>query len=96
CYRDWSSDVCSSDLRLPKGLAVQLFGPVPIDPNRRREQLRRKHDESARSDYGRGGNGVHGWLRRVAMAHPSHCSTNMIGMVVYRSEERRVGKECRE
>src|SRR5438128_12166097 len=60
CYRDWSSDVCSSDLT------------VPLNP--------RRNTQTAACPRSR-----QSWL----IQHPSNspCAA--------RSEERRVGKECR-
>src|SRR5207245_3807387 len=55
CYRDWSSDVCSSDLE--RWALTPPFHPCPAQP---------------------------AWERR-AEGFPPAC----------RSEERRVGKECR-
>src|SRR5216684_2498716 len=60
CSRDWSSDVCSSDL-VPSATGL---GTVAIDP------------EETASDQ-----------------RPRSCSTDQ--SPPYRSEERRVGKECR-
>src|SRR5207245_7088658 len=59
CYRDWSSDVCSSDLKSP-AIDVKVAG--------------------AKLE----------WFRR----HASQVSGPM-SWVASRSEERRVGKECR-
>src|SRR5207245_4238707 len=67
CYRDWSSDVCSSDLpRYPARGAAR----VPPQPHPRRRGRRADCDGCARG------------AARVGRAGP-------------RSEERRVGKECR-
>src|SRR5207245_5996979 len=59
CYRDWSSDVCSSDLRLAK-LEISLSRDVPCTSNPR--------------------------LSSNSARYAPSCP---------RSEERRVGKECR-
>src|SRR3989449_6797110 len=70
CSRDWSSDVCSSD----------LLGSTD-----------RGGEEQQRERWEKGGHERHGVLperrRWVAAAKP--------GPVTRRSEERRVGKECR-
>src|SRR5436305_3027630 len=68
CGRDWSSDVCSSDLKrllLLKHMRIQRELEVPLallgfDPGRARQDC-----------------------------------NNVIIMALFRSEERRVGKECR-
>src|SRR5207245_6055319 len=59
CYRDWSSDVCSSDLVL--GAVGDLHEPTRVD--------------------------------RAHIAGPEPAVVELLGGV--RSEERRVGKECR-
>src|SRR5690554_7149149 len=77
CGRDWSSDVCSSDLRyLSKVLLIELehqplntdlrLGSVKIHPRRR--------------------HGVTGHFNKVSVTEK---------LMESRSEERRVGKECR-
>src|SRR5207245_3535200 len=74
CYRDWSSDVCSSDL-LRAYDAVQLAAALQI---RARWSKQRKAGFTFVS--------ADGALNAAAAAE---------GLIVERSEERRVGKECR-
>src|SRR3712207_8321598 len=74
-WRDWSSDVCSSDLDVPVGLRVVHLGDDLVDPRGRE-----------------GGVGLGSVLPSLlnALGVWTH------GVVlVERSEERRVGKECR-
>src|SRR5207245_7467012 len=74
CYRDWSSDVCSSDLaRVRSKLRSQLKPTLPG-----------------------GADGI------VGMVAPRACNCEVVSKLaatksrpVGRSEERRVGKECR-
>src|SRR5947209_17306884 len=70
-WRDWSSDVCSSDLGSTGyqngGVAFNCPGEVP--------------DQAALNAFGGCGS---------LPPQPANCST-----VLLRSEERRVGKECR-
>src|SRR5205809_7844161 len=69
CSRDWSSDVCSSDLRLEERHALLLAVATPGEANGAAGLVDQQ--------------GVAGELRHV------------LGDQVERSEERRVGKECR-
>src|SRR3712207_6848026 len=73
-WRDWSSDVCSSDLR--------LFSELTYDEQAFRNLL------------------VHGSQLSGALAERSPDISALVGnlnrmMTTIRSEERRVGKECR-
>src|SRR5690606_40171696 len=72
--RDWSSDVCSSDLRRGRAedfvAAIRAAGGFPLD----------------------GGVGLHVLQRQKPAAGP-HGRDDALGD--FRSEERRVGKECR-
>src|SRR2546422_7517350 len=76
CSRDWSSDVCSSDLRQPKD---QLSDPVRLGkaswPPRLHSRQERRRASQALID----------WTRFPQISLTSDG----------RSEERRVGKECR-
>src|SRR5207249_9192589 len=74
--RDWSSDVCSSDLvlhivRMPRAVDVRIVA------------LGRRVLHVARRDRQD--------LRRIA---PALALTRLRHLIVARSEERRVGKEC--
>src|SRR5256885_10749907 len=71
---DWSSDVCSSDLRQPRDEGALGF------------EVTRNH-RIVNPDYAR--QILEGW-GLVDTPHISHFCNN-----VERSEERRVGKECR-
>src|SRR5207245_7563687 len=75
CYRDWSSDVCSSDLEFFDGstrLTTVLRGPFLFN-----------------------------WTGAAAGAHSltaiatDNQGATAVSLPVLRSEERRVGKECR-
>src|SRR5205814_6772241 len=76
CLSDWSSDVCSSDLRLEANLRRQRGGNVLLLPGSCAADARSK----LRSDH-------------------QHCFCCGQGRqserICIRSEERRVGKECR-
>src|SRR5207245_7707242 len=87
CYRDWSSDVCSSDLRLqgarsPSGRPQQFWQVETFEES---EVLR---DSAPGQVRHRGGGGV---------VPPSVPRLKMRGATLLgplRSEERRVGKDC--
>src|SRR5207245_6950307 len=89
CYRDWSSDVCSSDLTpvgiVPDPAELDLTG-LEISPDQLRQALVVNRDEwttemaSSAEFFDRIRPSVPEQLREL---HRS------------RSEERRVGKECR-
>src|SRR2546422_8415067 len=79
CSRDWSSDVCSSDLFLGLGDSISLIG-----------LKKRQHSLSV---Y---------WQQSEQLVRPSldgcRCRDlleRQLRVVGLRSEERRVGKECR-
>src|SRR2546429_5103780 len=131
CSRDWSSDVCSSDLvgaafsfildeRMTLGLAAPPPERVPVESlseqelieraiEERRERARTERmivksaePEQPWTDYAVS-NTISGKTYRVAVRGrepgDSYCScpdfrTNTLG-TCKRSEERRVGKECR-
>src|SRR5207245_6360716 len=76
CYRDWSSDVCSSDLVI---IAIALHARrVGHAPRRRRKRI---HSLGRRST--------------IVGFPPSAVPNFAKSLTVVRSEERRVGKECR-
>src|SRR5207245_3008175 len=72
CYRDWSSDVCSSDLSPAKTPAV-----------------RRANGRRWTSGWWAGRSPLHSMGKRLSKRRKSTASP------LWRSEERRVGKECR-
>src|SRR5439155_10270640 len=72
--RDWSSDVCSSDLGKGAARKIRAGGRVPA------------------VIYGHGGDAVPVTVDAKELFHLLHTDA---GMNVLRSEERRVGKECR-
>src|SRR3712207_7457597 len=78
-WRDWSSDVCSSDLHLAGGAIDDLGGGADIDAHR--QDGHGLHDD-ALGDLGAGAD--------EAVVLDDH----RVGLQ-RRSEERRVGKECR-
>src|SRR5207245_7128194 len=91
CYRDWSSDVCSSDLIHTKSVRKAHWARVAGRPSRRTRRRpvkrrakppRKKNDHSAHA----AGQKTTG----VDSAAPTQRS-----FVCGRSEERRVGKEWR-
>src|SRR5207245_4190669 len=71
CYRDWSSDVCSSDLLFPR-----RFERIRCAPGDGRNRVSASRVECTASDL----------LRRNDFLRTTRRT---------RSEERRVGKECR-
>src|SRR5690606_39596231 len=82
--RDWSSDVCSSDLLNPE-LALQgCKQRIAIKRNVVVALTLRRIDSSH---------------RRIGIAEQTLCFSNLglnlVGLRTLRSEERRVGKECR-
>src|SRR5207245_3415362 len=85
CYRDWSSDVCSSDLRLVLRTADQLGAPMPV------AGVAYDHFLSAAS-RGRGGLD---WTAVSEVVHEAAGLAPAWGSSTSRSEERRVGKEWR-
>src|SRR5437870_9344500 len=76
--RDWSSDVCSSDLR----------------PEYEKHDGRRRQNEERDGEYP---NGLGNELRGAAIEQTSDAAGHAVQSVAVlaRSEERRVGKECR-
>src|SRR5207245_4727161 len=90
CYRDWSSDVCSSDLFSSASTTACGFSRALLrrDRGARRARLRPLH--AAREAAGGGGRAAEG--APLAMRIEVICT----GDEVLRSEERRVGKERRE
>src|SRR5207245_6073426 len=84
CYRDWSSDVCSSDLQASKGTRVETEGHGL--GGRRRPACSHVHIIAHSHPTGKGGS-------REATAP---CRPIRFGpRCEERSEERRVGKEWR-
>src|SRR2546429_8266615 len=93
CSRDWSSDVCSSDLRFKEDsreLAIarpEFFAcPRPSEAS-----LRKQLTSSRKARYE--------LAKRVCKKEADRGAGSRIGPVrdagLHRSEERRVGKECR-
>src|SRR5207245_5898982 len=75
CYRDWSSDVCSSDLGAYLDRYRIVEDPAPIRKSRQVASYDPENVRILRRRYG-------------------HVQTQQIRLGL-RSEERRVGKECR-
>src|SRR2546422_7663706 len=78
CSRDWSSDVCSSDLRRNRGLAGLLLRLRAIGL-----ALRATPSAPPR------------WLRAIFLVAQPPLLCEEGNATLPRSEERRVGKECR-
>src|SRR5690606_41007387 len=83
--RDWSSDVCSSDLHPAGGPADQI---ARLTGNGLGQAL----SATFVVDNRPGGGGMLG-AQAVAQAKPDG-ETLLVNASVHRSEERRVGKEC--
>src|SRR5436305_6739664 len=79
CGRDWSSDVCSSDLRSAAGAALVEAPTV-------REESMSLHERIAKQSGG---------PEPDALAAPAAAREPDGAAPADRSEERRVGKECR-
>src|SRR3546814_20890480 len=84
---DWSSDVCSSDLRLLGRPAIPRLAPHLIDLIERRLQMRLRNV------------GIEVGFDRIRRCLVDHrlvyaCLIFLEGRRCVRSEERRVGKEC--
>src|SRR5204863_6491272 len=75
--RDWSSDVCSSDLKAPDDPARRLHEELVLGDPVRGEDVLRRRDPGPRAT----GTG--------------HVDVALRAGRALRSEERRVGKECR-
>src|SRR3989442_4837880 len=74
CGRDWSSDVCSSDLSSAIATAIDAFGRIDVVVNNAGYANVASIEDAPEED----------WRAQL--------ETNLWGV---RSEERRVGKECR-
>src|SRR5207253_4032299 len=84
--RDWSSDVCSSDLQARRSLSGPRLGGVPGAADGRQARLKVMR-VAAISD-------IHGNLPALE-AVLAEVEREKPDLIVVRSEERRVGKECR-
>src|SRR5207249_7461619 len=88
--RDWSSDVCSSDLlclRIPHAIAGELalrLSRPSEDQRAARVQARRAHEAKPKSVKA-----------LLPSTHPTKRIQRRRPASPFRSEERRVGKECR-
>src|SRR3989442_5607565 len=79
CGRDWSSDVCSSDLlRRTRELDFRFLVGVDISGDKQAMQRLRDAGEKA----------------KIELTSASETTINL-PFIAQRSEERRVGKECR-
>src|SRR5439155_11074972 len=79
--RDWSSDVCSSDL-LAGARQILLVEELPVLPNGRQDRVLDEAPQLVAE-------------RRRGIAQRRRVQGRSIEPLVERSEERRVGKECR-
>src|SRR5207248_7636235 len=94
-YGDWSSDVCSSDLRdVARPVEHVVLAPITrrplLDPRIQEERRRHEpgHDQGRNDDVER--------EREPEQGELEEAGSQTDGTVQPRSEERRVGKECRE
>src|SRR5207253_6584340 len=91
--RDWSSDVCSSDLGAAKGLTSVYVDNLRPNSTVLRRRLAQKFSQNRRTGSGRSDLATtspgRSTIRRAPFAQSGHHDFP-------RSEERRVGKECRE
>src|SRR5207245_7227331 len=89
CYRDWSSDVCSSDL-FDAAREIWPRGDRPAAIREAAETFRGRFKEQGQIRAIR-------TVDLVAAAYPTLFAFGGAakGLNPYRSEERRVGKECR-
>src|SRR5206468_9771827 len=88
--RDWSSDVCSSDLLVREPAVVDggAFKPLVVQIDVTGEQAAKARDHRKRPPVGfRTPHDAQGWL-----GPPPACQGQRPRTI--RSEERRVGKEC--
>src|SRR5699024_12202591 len=87
--RDWSSDVCSSDLDIETAMSQHPLAAMSLTSLLRRTEPCRVDDaidaEAAAYAMLLGSDEHHHWLEQRGPAQPRSS----------RSEERRVGKECR-
>src|SRR5690625_7627884 len=86
--RDWSSDVCSSDLHrdpltLPAGELLEALVGLVLQLDQAQELVVRP------------GVGIEAAVEREQFAH-GQGTMEVALLQLHRSEERRVGKECRE
>src|SRR5207245_5684102 len=83
CYRDWSSDVCSSDLRLGVSPTPEhAFTPTSSVPHQVFRAVRRRWFPVLRG-------------RRAVLVADAVLGDQALAVTwAERSEERRVGKEC--
>src|SRR5437660_6722400 len=88
--RDWSSDVCSSDLN---GLSANkpLFHMSDAVGVR---EIRLKQPSAPTSGFSESGKIVHLHFLTLSSSQKRYKRSQNLGIIV-RSEERRVGKECR-
>src|SRR5207245_8001387 len=82
CYRDWSSDVCSSDLIQGVVLTPECNKDVRIDSCSHRPRSSRTHRRTAFRP------------REIPGVPIPRYFSNGLLVLTGRSEERRVGKEC--
>src|SRR5207249_8544612 len=82
--RDWSSDVCSSDLAIASRISTAQLEPVRVEE--RRDWFRAHSPQQYPLWVMQADNAIAGWLSfREFLPRQAY----------RRSEERRVGKECR-
>src|SRR5437867_5278087 len=74
-YGDWSSDVCSSDLKTPRSSSYET------------RLIRRKHERLV--------SGLSSMIAKGGRRSETRWARFLPKGVNFRSEERRVGKECR-
>src|SRR5690606_40108050 len=92
--RDWSSDVCSSDLNEYSGMAYGMRNELDLNKN----QLKLYEDTiipALKNNYKSMQLGYEQNTEELFMLYDAWEQLNMTQLEYFRSEERRVGKECR-
>src|SRR5206468_4995995 len=91
--RDWSSDVCSSDLSLPESLGLRL-GSSDSGNDSTKQTTRHAYDLLA-TGFGSGFNGPLQLAVRLPAAGDTSGLAQFTAALRQRSEERRAGKGAR-
>src|SRR3712207_9454972 len=92
-WRDWSSDVCSSDLQ--RGGEEQVVGDAGQDEAGRADEGGGEREAPVAAPPGVAAHPVPKGEERKEQGEGEHDEGGVVDEAVPRSEERRVGKECR-